>query len=353
MVDVKNKRCPCGKQTIYGLPGERPTCCKECKTDEMVDVKNKKCPCGKYTTFGIPGEQPKCCIACKTSGMVNVKKEMCSCGKQPTFGLPGERPTCCTDCKEDGMINVVDKKCPCGKIPSFGLPGERPTCCKECKTSEMMNVVNKKCPCGKIPSFGLPGERPTCCKECKTGDMTDVRSKKCPGYNGISCPVITQLYDGNSYCVVCDPDDTRRNKRKVDEEAFFQFLMNNGIDTTQREFRIEYRCIDTGGKYSLIDGVIITKDIVICLEVDEDAHAHYDPVCEQTRMNDATAELRLEYQGQSIAWVRINPNITNKTGKRDRTTKGTKVRDSRHEKALGIIRKLLATPMDCVKYVGY
>jgi hypothetical protein len=122
---------------------------------------------------------------------------------------------------------------------------------------------------------------------------------------------------------------------------------------TQREFRIDYRCIDTDSKYSLIDGIIITHDIVLCLEVDEEAHSGYDPICEETRLNNASVELRLAFPNHHISWVRINPNILTKDGKRDRTAKGHKIRDQRHKESLDIIRNLMENPKDCIKYIGY
>jgi hypothetical protein len=45
MVDVLNKRCPCGKQPKFNVLGETAgVCCMKCKTSEMVDVVNKVCP---------------------------------------------------------------------------------------------------------------------------------------------------------------------------------------------------------------------------------------------------------------------------------------------------------------------
>jgi len=352
-VMVKNKKCPCGKRPSFGLPGNRPEYCKECKTTEMVDVVNKRCPCGKQPYFGLPGSSPECCKECKTTEMVNVVSKRCPCGKQPYFGLPGSSPECCKECKTTEMVNVVNKRCPCGKIPYFGLPGNRPEYCSGCKTDGMVNVVSKRCPCGKQPSFGLPGSSPECCKECKTDCMVDVVSKKCSGYNNIPCPVMTQLHNGKSYCIICDPDDTRRNTRKIDEEAFFSFLSSNGMSITQREYRIDYRCIDTAKSHSFIDGIIISKDIVVCLEVDEEAHQHYDPICEEARLNNASAELRLQYPKHCIAWVRINPNTLNKQGKRDRSARATKIRDKRHKEVLSILEQLLEHPRDIIEYVGY
>ena len=310
------------------------------------------CPCGKRPSFGIFGSQPECCKGCKTPEMINVKHKLCSCGNHPIYGIKGSRPVCCKGCKTSEMINVKDKHCPCGKQPSFGMPGKHPECCKECKKEGMVNVRIPECPCGKQPSFGMPGKKPVCCKGCKTDGMVNVVSKTCPGYN-IPCPVATYLHSGNNYCIICDPDDTRRITRKIDEEAFFSFLSSNGMSITQREYRIDYRCIDTAKSHSFIDGIIISKDIVVCLEVDEEAHQHYDPSCEEARLNNASAELRLQYPKHCIAWVRINPNTLNKQGKRDRSAKATKIRDNRHNEALDIIKQLLEHPRDIIEYVGY
>ena len=48
MVDVKSKRCQCGKHIpSFNLPGETtPICCSECKNGEMVNVKSKTCISG-------------------------------------------------------------------------------------------------------------------------------------------------------------------------------------------------------------------------------------------------------------------------------------------------------------------
>ena len=346
--------CPCGKRPSFGIFGSQPECCKGCKTSEMINVKHKLCPCGNHPSFGFPGSRPVCCKGCKTSEMINVKDKLCPCGRQLSFGMPGSNAECCAGCKTDGMVNVRNKICPCGKQPSFGLPGSSSAvCCAGCKTSEMVDVVNKKCPCGKQPCFGLPGERPVCCTECKTSEMVNVVSKTCSGYNNIPCPVMSFLQYGRNYCIICDPDDTRRVTRKIDEEAFFSFLSSNGMSITQREYRIDYRCIDTAKSHSFIDGIIISKDIVVCLEVDEEAHQHYDPSCEEARLNDASAELRLQYPKHCIAWVRINPNTLNKQGKRDRSAKATKIRDKRHKEALSILKQLLEHPRDIIEYVGY
>ncbi|AGE57759.1 hypothetical protein ATCVNTS1_738L [Acanthocystis turfacea Chlorella virus NTS-1] len=352
MKDVVHTKCSCGKRPVFGLPGQKPTHCSKCRTFDMDNVNAKKCPCGKQASFGLPGKKPTCCVGCKTPVMEDVVSKKCSCGKTPSFGLPGEKPTCCAGCKEPGMKDVRSKKCPCGKIPSFGPPGEKPTCCAGCKERDMENVAHEKCPCGKQPSFGLPGEKPTCCVACKEDDMEDVRSKRCPGYNGNPCIVGYVLRYGFEYCHECDPDEARRVTKKRSEAAFFYFLKKSGVEVTQEQYWIEYRCIDTDKKRAEIDGVIITKDVVVCLELDEDAHESYPKLCEQTRMHNATAELMIAFPNHSIAWVRVNPH-TKKDGKRDTTSHAKTIRNQRHKKALKIIKDILQNPRNCVEYIGY
>ncbi|AGE57644.1 hypothetical protein ATCVNTS1_422R [Acanthocystis turfacea Chlorella virus NTS-1] len=352
MEDVISKRCLCGKHPVFGILGHKPTHCGQCKKDDMINVVVKRCTCGKCVSFGFPGKKPTHCDTCKQDGMVNVRNTKCLCGKQPVFGLSGERPTHCAICKTPGMINVVAKVCHCGKQPAFGFPGERPTHCRKCMEPGMKDVISKTCICGKRASFGYSDGIPSHCVQCKEYDMEDVRSKRCPGYDGNPCREIKILCYGREYCLECDPDTSRRLYRKRDEAAFFNFLKKYGIEITQREFPVHYRCIDTNRKMAFVDGIIITKNNVVCLELDEDAHEWYGTGCDETRMHNVSAELKIAYPYHSIAWVRVNPH-TKKNGKRDTSYGATKIRNQRHQEALEIIKDILENPRDCIEYVGY
>ena len=341
------------RQALYARPGQKPRYCGPCCVGKnMINVRNPKCPCGIQASYGVSGGKAVCCSECKEPGMVNIVAKLCPCGTHPSYGFPDGKAECCSECKKLGMVNVVNKKCPCGKHPSFGFPDGKAVCCSACKKPGMIDVVHDKCPCGKHPVYGVPGGKPVCCSECKEPGMVDVKNKTCPGYDGVPCPVMTQLAYGREYCLVCDPDDSRRTAMLKDERAFFDFLAENGVSVTQRSYRVEYQCIDTTRKYSLIDGVIIAADIVVCLELDEDAHEYYDPTCEKARMNDATAELKIAFPDRPIAWIRVNPHIK-KDGKRDVSRSAKKVRDERHREALVLFRDVLENPRDCIKYVGY
>jgi hypothetical protein len=216
----------------------------------------------------------------------------------------------------------------------------------------MKDVRSKKCPCGKQPVFGFTGGQAMCCAVCRTSGMEDVKNTKCPGYNGTPCVVGYRVRDGFEYCPECDPDTSRHASKKRDEAAFFRFLKKSGVEVTQEQYKIEFRCIATPRKRAEIDGVIITKDVVMCLELDEDAHESYPKSCEETRMHNAAAELRIAFPDHSIAWVRVNPH-TKKDGKRDTSKDAKKIRDRRYREAMDIIQDILRNPRDCVEYIGY
>ena len=341
------------RQAKYARPGQKPRYCGPCCVGKnMIDVVHEKCSCGNHLVYGISGRKAECCKECKKPGMVNVVNKKCPCGHQMLFGFPGGKAECCSECKKPGMVNVVNKMCPCGIRASYGIPGGKPVCCNACKEPGMVDVVHNKCPCGIRASYGVLGGKAVCCNACKEPGMVDVKHKTCPGRDGVPCPVVTYLSNGKEYCLVCDPDESRRTARLKDEHAFFDFLAENGVSVTQRSYRIEYRCIDTFKTRSEIDGVIIAADVVVCLELDEDAHEYYDPTCEEARMNDASAELKIAFPDRPIAWIRVNPH-TKKDGRRDVSRAAKKVRDERHRKALVLIHDVLENPRDCIEYVGY
>ncbi|ABT15176.1 hypothetical protein NY2A_B777L [Paramecium bursaria Chlorella virus NY2A] len=351
------RKCTCDKkrQSLYGRPGDsRPTWCSKCpdKPDDAINVVSKKCMCGNgCPIYGFSGQKAQWCFECKPDDAINVVSKKCTCGKrQPIYGFSGEKAQWCSDCKPDEAIDVKNKKCLCGKHhPTFGLPGEKAEFCSECKPYDATDVVHKKCTCGKGVNFGLPDEKAQWCSDCKPDEAIDVMSKMCPGYEGVPCPVRTRLVNGKAYCLSCDPDESRRLSRKKYEHAFFCFLDKHDIGVTQREYRIDYRCVDTNKSHAFIDGVIITPDIVLCLEVDENAHRQYEPGCDKARMHLASTELLLAFPKHHISWIRVNPTIDDN----DRSDKALKIRDERYFEAVLLIRDFLHNPRTEILYIGY
>ena len=106
LVKMSKNKCPCekGARPSFGLPGglaKTAKWCSKCpdKPHDAVDVRNKKCSCGKsFPTYGMPGGSPgsgRWCAKCpeKPADSVNVHSKRCMCGKsQPSLGLPGEHP---------------------------------------------------------------------------------------------------------------------------------------------------------------------------------------------------------------------------------------------------------------------
>ena len=347
-----NKRCPCGKQPNFNFPGETVgLCCKDCKTDKMIDVKNKKCHCGKQPRFNVLGETMGiCCKDCKTDEMIDVISKRCPCGKRSLFNISGETMgICCIECKTPEMVNVRSKKCLCGKQPSFNLPGETMgICCVKCKTSEMVNVKDKLCTCGTIPSFNLPGEiMGICCKDCKGDEMVNVVSKRCSGYNGEKCPGDYQLAPGCQYCLSCDPDDSRRDKYKKYENAFFRHVQGK-IDINRREFVIRYDPLETTKKFARLDGIVFGNDIIVCLEVDENGHESY--ACDKPRMHMVTAELLQQYPGVDVCWIRVNPTTEHKN---PWGIAAKRVRAERFDAVIQSVNDVLKNKTTGVVYIGF
>jgi hypothetical protein len=352
MIDVVNKRCPCGKiSPVFNVSGEtKGVCCSKCKTDDMVDVVSKRCPCGNRPVYNVPGQtKGVCCVKCKTDDMIDVVHKRCSCGKQPKFNVPGEKVgVCCIKCKTDDMVDVVNKRCPCGKQPVYNVPGEtKGVCCSKCKTDDMIDVKNKRCTCGKQPSFNVPGQTiGVCCSKCKTDEMIDVVNKICPGYNG-ECPVRTYICNGHKYCMSCDPNDARRKQYKRYEEEFFAYVKDK-IDVHKREFRVTFDQNETSKKFARLDGIIFGDDIIVCIEVDENGHRDYE--CDEHRMHLVTAELLQKYPDHVVSWVRVNPTTDEKT---QTSKKSRKIREKRFEEVVAIVENILEDRDTRVVYIGF
>ncbi len=344
------RKCPCGTQPIFNVPGETTgMCCRNCKTEEMIDVVHKRCSCGKTPKFNVPGENiGVCCSKCKTDDMTDVVSKRCSCGNRPIYNVPGEKiGICCLKCKTGDMVNVMNKRCVCGKRPYFNTPGEtRGACCKNCKTDEMIDVVHKKCSCGTVlPMFNVPGESSgVCCSRCKTPDMIDVRNKICPGYN-TPCPVRTRIGNGHKYCMSCDPNDARRKRFKRFEEAFFDYVKEK-LDVHQREFRVSFDPNETAKKFARLDGIVFGDGIIVCLEVDECGHQEYE--CDEHRMHLVTAELLQKYPDHNVSWIRVNPTTDEKT---QWSKKSKKIREQRFEEVVTTVNDTLKKRDTRVAYI--
>jgi hypothetical protein len=209
----------------------------------------------------------------------------------------------------------------------------------------MVNVVSKKCSCGKIPYFNIPGETVgVYCKECKTLEMINVVSKRCPGYNGEKCP---GNYLVSGYCLSCDPDDSRRDKFKKYENAFFKHIQGK-IDVKCREFIVKYDPDETTKKWARLDGIVFGDGIIVCLEVDENGHENYE--CDEPRMHMVTAELLKQYPGTDVCWIRVNPTTGHKN---PWGVAAKRVRAERFDAVIDAVNNVLMNKTTGVVYIGF
>jgi len=200
-------------------------CCAECKTPGMIDVTNKKCPCGKQPSFNFLGENVGiCCKICKSSEMIDVMNKKCPCGKQPIFNFPGENVgICCKECKTPEMVNVKHKKCPCEKKPHFNIPGENVgICCAECKTSEMIDVVNKRCPGYNGMKCPVGYQLAPGCQYCLSCDPDDSRRETRKKYENAFFRHVQGKIDikRREFVVKYDPSETTKKFARLDGIVF-------------------------------------------------------------------------------------------------------------------------------------
>jgi Zinc finger, C2H2 type len=134
------------------------------------------------------------------------------------------------------------------------------------------------------------------------------------------------------------------SERKREEMVVKRFLDEKLPESYIREMHVDYTCLNQPGlknKFSRIDFVLphLVPNTVILLEVDENQHKHYDQSCEQARMHDVVASLRLGGTLENIVFVRYNPHGF--------TIDGKKVKVKRKER----LDKLLET-MKSISPVG-
>ena len=265
-----------------------------------------QCVCDKRACFGlIDDKRPSCCYDCKTDNMVNIISKKCKCKKHITiYGLIGDnKATCCYDCKTSDMIDIVHKRCMCDKIPVYGLFGDKKaTCCYDCKTDNMINIVHKRCMCDKIPVYGLIGDKKaTHCFDCKTDNMINIVNKRC---KSIHCDTSgNKKYDG--YCIHCFkhlfPNDPRTPLiRFKTKELYVKEYLSENHNGFIHDTTLETEHCDCSHRRK-IDFRMLINNTMLCIEVDEGQHSSYAK--DDIRYDD----LMMTFTGKFI-FIRFNPD---------------------------------------------
>jgi Zinc finger, C2H2 type len=174
------------------------------------------------------------------------------------------------------------------------------------------------------------GEKPFKCEFCEftTRQMSNLRSHQRihTGEKPFTCPFEgceskfshKHHLDAHYYY---NHTEEGASERKREEMVVKRFLDEKLPESYIREMRVDYTCLNQPGlrnKFSRIDFVLphLVPNTVILLEVDEGQHKHYDQSCEQARMHDVVASLRLGGTLENIVFVRYNPHGFTVDGKK-------------------------------------
>lgn len=146
------KGCTSTRRPTFGIPGEKPTRCKNHKTYDMAS--HKRCAeegCKVSASYGLPDEVAKYCKRHAGVGYV-LNTKTCAydgCDRQPSFGHKTSfEATYCSKHKPDDFVDVRNKTCVhegCSKNRSFGLKDGERLWCYEHKTEDCINLVEIKC----------------------------------------------------------------------------------------------------------------------------------------------------------------------------------------------------------------
>lgn len=166
------------------------------------------------------------------------------------------------------------------------------------------------------------GEKPFKCSECEftTRQMTNLRSHQRvhTGEKPFECSFegcdakFSHKHHRDSHYYYTHTEEGA-SERKREEMVVKRFLDEKIPNSYIREMRVDYTCLNQPGlknKFSRVDFALpyLVPNTVILLEVDENQHKHYDQSCENARMHDIVASLRLGGTLENIVFVRYNPH---------------------------------------------
>ncbi len=242
------------------------------------------------------------CRVHKLDNMINIICERCifkNCNKFPIYNYINKtKRLYCGVHKLDNMIDVKSKRCiyeNCDLFPSFNYDGKIAKYCKNHSHNDMKNIKSKTCiikNCETQSSFNYMNEKKTIyCSVHKLENMINITKKLC-----YSCNLFQVSKRTNYLCSYCNPIKSVRIKTK--ELTIKSLLESNNIKFIHDKQISNECCL----KYRP-DFLIDCNTYYIVLEVDEDAHSHYDKDCEIIRMNNIITSI-----GLPTKFIRYNPD---------------------------------------------
>jgi hypothetical protein len=125
---------------------------------------------------------------------------------------------------------------------------------------------------------------------------------------------------------------------KLKEGAIEDLLILHGYDF-KRQHYVNFKCAVSEETWAVCDAVLLFRNTVVILEVDEDQHAAYGISCDVKRMGLTVESLRVGGNTQRIAFIRYNPDAFTVDGITKRT-----YRQERHDALISLLRELETEP---------
>ncbi len=323
MINIRNKKkClieNCFKQPCYNFKGEtKALYCGYHKLDTMIDIKNLRClieNCNIRASFNYKGETKALyCSSHKQTNMINIRNKYCiECNiKYPNFNYNGEKPLYCFNCKLTDMVDTKHIKClylNCNIRPSYNLPNNTKSLyCNNHKLENMIIVSEKRhCNydnCLKRPTFNYENEsKALYCKTHKLENMVDILNKRC------ITPLCDKIQQLDNYCFRCFyalyPNDNRCKRIKIKENEVKKFIENEFKDL---DIIYDQPIKGDGLCFNIRPDILIhLNNHSVIIEIDENQHKFYDPICDNSRTHKIQEALN-----RPIIIIRFNPDGYNK-----------------------------------------
>lgn len=301
MINLFHPLCSCGEYAYYG-EGSIKTHCRKCKTESMkiIQKDSRVCPCGTRVSFGIKGEKPTCCKNCKTEDMIRSYNNICECGTRVSYGY--ENPTHCSKCRLPDMTNLTERFCDeCKSRVRYGFPLNYPTKCAQHKQDGMILNPTKKCSmCTEKAKYGV--KQAIHCEKHKKPNEIDLVERKCKKCGRIDVVNSDRLCI--NFCLLnTEGYEIYKKYRKEKQERVVKLLKEKVGNPSSID-----RIIDTECGKERPDIVYDCKTHGIIVEVDEHKHRGYkckDGVDgEKMRMINLYMALGFE----KLLFIRYNPD---------------------------------------------
>jgi len=169
----------------------------------------------------------------------------------------------------------------------------------------MIDVKSKRCEiegCQKQPAFNTDGEtKARFCSAHKVGGMIGVKNKQCET-EGCTTAASNPRYNG--YCLLCCihycPEIQVVRNYKTKERAVVEHI----AELYPNHAWVTDKKVQGGCSAKRPDMVVDLLTHVLVIEIDENKHACYEPICDNKR----TMELSRDFAHRPLVFIRFNPD---------------------------------------------